>query len=565
MITKSRKNYNTKPTPKKKRCTDLLLSKLIKLNESKDAASCSKIRVSQVKGMITRKLKRGARLYKVYWTIAFKNSQYRSTKQRYSASDIRLICKELLERDGMRKVGDRSIQKDIKLLNQMGLLETVTKRFVKNKGSVSCVNSSSYHIQNMKLASKYKQIIDTYLEEEIIEALRDKIIVGDFDKDIASVKFDKNQFDTDEIAKIASAVKLEENTISLNEVISKVISEVAKVVKFDKNQFDTDEIAKIASAIKPEEINMSGSGQKKHSKRQASLQTKTNKPDKKLKQQQVNTNSKNSHIENSHIIKLNNNYNKNSIEVDSEKGTVKKKTTQENRGVASRLAFRYKVSSRYMNEIGSNSPNEATYINALLNLETAIKQYEKEYSIKDIASHFKEQFISRYKRKIWMMMKRKDEVVSDYHIIWELRFKDRYKAKEREKERQVASKKAACTTKETRDIVFSVLLDRLERGPDSRYLLNIDLRKAVRLYMNSLGDKVSYKGILNDSYYNNILDRLVKDQVGRACSGFATELNVELKDHAPRACSGFASLQSMRRQGNQVSNSFKSSALKEVR
>ncbi|UGQ16703.1 plasmid maintenance protein [Borrelia sp. RT5S] len=535
MITDHRKKYNTKPTPNKKKREDLLLNRLMKLNESKDAASCGKIKVFQVQDIIKRKSYRGDRLHKIYWTVNAKNKQYKHLNQRYSASDIYLICMDLLERDGQKKVSKRTIQNDIKLLNQMGLLKTVTIRFGVDKGS------TSFYMQNMELASKYKQIIDTYLEKQLIEGLKDKIIIGDFDEHIASVKFDQNPFDTDQ------AINVDESTISLNEVVSKVISEVAGKVA-------NEVISEVAGeVITPEEINMRVAKEKKEKKSRklkASLETKSNKSDKKqkegIKQQQAI-----SHGRVSDPMKPNNNYSKNSIEVNKEKRLEKVNTTQVKRGrVVSRLAVEYKISSRYMNEISKHCINEATYINAMLNLETALKQYEKEYSIKDIASNFKEQFISRYKRKIWMMMKRKDEVVSDYHIIWELRFKDKYKAKNSESKREG---KAIEVNKETRSIIFSVLIDSLERGPYRKCFPNLassDLRKTVRLYMNSLGDKLSYKGILNNSYYYNILDRLKKNYTPRgACGGFVTP-----KESITHQRSNIF-----------VNKGFKSSTLREVR
>ncbi|WP_236842431.1 hypothetical protein [Borrelia hermsii] len=53
-------------------------------------------------------------------------------------------------------------------------------------------------------------------------------------------------------------------------------------------------------------------------------------------------------------------------------------------------------------------------------------EYKGEYHIKDILEHFLKQFSNRYKYKVWMMMRRKDGVISDYELIWEGRFRDWY-------------------------------------------------------------------------------------------------------------------------------------------
>ncbi|AHH13366.1 Hypothetical protein BHO_0123100 (plasmid) [Borrelia hermsii YBT] len=60
----------------------------------------------------------------------------------------------------------------------------------------------------------------------------------------------------------------------------------------------------------------------------------------------------------------------------------------------------------------------------MINLETAIIEYRREYYIEDILEHFLKQFSNRYKYKVWMMMRRKDGVISDYELIWEGRVRD---------------------------------------------------------------------------------------------------------------------------------------------
>ncbi|WP_234932160.1 plasmid maintenance protein, partial [Borreliella garinii] len=81
------------------------------------------------------------------------------------------------------------------------------------------------------------------------------------------------------------------------------------------------------------------------------------------------------------------------------------------------------VPENFLHRVKGMSNNQTTYINALYNLETALKEYTQ-YELVDVLEHFFEQFSSKYKYKVWMMMKRSDGVVSDYKLIWQERFRE---------------------------------------------------------------------------------------------------------------------------------------------
>ncbi|WP_336512586.1 plasmid maintenance protein, partial [Borreliella garinii] len=87
------------------------------------------------------------------------------------------------------------------------------------------------------------------------------------------------------------------------------------------------------------------------------------------------------------------------------------------------------VPENFLHRVKGMSNNQTTYINALYNLETALKEYTQ-YELVDVLEHFFEQFSSKYKYKVWMMMKRSDGVVSDYKLIWQERFREFIKNKE---------------------------------------------------------------------------------------------------------------------------------------
>ncbi|QFP42556.1 hypothetical protein F9Y90_05530 (plasmid) [Borrelia miyamotoi] len=60
----------------------------------------------------------------------------------------------------------------------------------------------------------------------------------------------------------------------------------------------------------------------------------------------------------------------------------------------------YKISKKYLKQVKECSNNNSTYINSLINLETAIVEYKHEYNIEDILEHFLKKFYNRYRNKI---------------------------------------------------------------------------------------------------------------------------------------------------------------------
>ncbi|WP_241766587.1 plasmid maintenance protein [Borrelia coriaceae] len=114
-----------------------------------------------------------------------KNTNYRQScgVEEYSACDIYNIVNKLLEKDGQKTVCKRTIERDIKLLNEMGLLKSKIIRFGENKGSIS------FYKQNMQLAHLHKDIISKYLLHLLKENLNDKKIIGNFDDSLEDDNF----------------------------------------------------------------------------------------------------------------------------------------------------------------------------------------------------------------------------------------------------------------------------------------------------------------------------------------------------------------------------------------
>ncbi|ASJ27715.1 plasmid maintenance protein [Borrelia turicatae] len=336
----------------------LILNNLIETNKDKTSPDIKEICVSQVKSLITRALNKYDRLIKIYWIINAKNKNYKKSSgiEEYSASDIYNIVSKLLENDGHKKVCRRTFERDLKLLNESGLIKSKIRKFGKNKGSIS------HYVQNMELDHIHKEIILEYLKEELKEKLKDKRIVGDFDQDYKNTTFNYTKL---ERLNILSKLR-QHNNISQ-------MSHVRKSAVFNKANISY--------------IN------NKNSKEMLLGKTVTVKPRKcKLK--------------------------RNDVEI--------------------RLVSKHKIDKRYLTRVKECSNNDATYINALINLERAIIEYRNEYNIEDILEHFLKQFSNRYKYKVWMMMRRSDGIISDYELIWEGRFRDwypnKYKSNYRPKE-----------------------------------------------------------------------------------------------------------------------------------
>lgn len=83
------------------------------------------IRVSQVETMIKKmRAQQYERILKVYWAISVKNQNYKNSfgVDRYSACDIYKIVVELLKRNSKKTPCVRTVQRDIKMLNDIGLI-----------------------------------------------------------------------------------------------------------------------------------------------------------------------------------------------------------------------------------------------------------------------------------------------------------------------------------------------------------------------------------------------------------------------------------------------------------
>ncbi|WP_210366315.1 plasmid maintenance protein [Borreliella garinii] len=338
--------------------TEKIVQKLINLNCQK---SCiNDITVSQVKFLIKKMvINKFNRLAKVYWAIDLKNKQYKETggAKCYSASDIYKIVASLLERDGKKVVCMRTVRNDIKILNEMHLLRSIIRKL--GKGKRGGYGSVAHYVQNMLFAKRHKQIILEHLVKLLEENLKDKKIVGDFDKAIQDVEFKVENLEQPINHYFQNGnVNLPVNIISAHTISAHTISAHTISAQYNKANIG-------------------------------------------------NINIKNS-ILNSKTQKNKSNFKKNNLE-----NSLMERNVPEN----------------FLHRVKGMSNNQATYINALYNLETALKEYAQ-YELVDVLEHFLEQFSSKYKYKVWMMMKRSDGVISDYKLIWQERFREFIKNKE---------------------------------------------------------------------------------------------------------------------------------------
>ncbi|ACJ73444.1 conserved hypothetical protein (plasmid) [Borreliella afzelii ACA-1] len=120
-----------------------LLKKFVSFNFRKKFCRGT-IRVSQVETTIKKmRAQQYERILKVYWTISVKNQNYKNSfgVDRYSACDIYKIVVELLKRNSKKTPYVRTVQRDIKMLNDIGLIRTKLRKLGKdNIGHVSVVH-----------------------------------------------------------------------------------------------------------------------------------------------------------------------------------------------------------------------------------------------------------------------------------------------------------------------------------------------------------------------------------------------------------------------------------------
>lgn len=352
---------------------------LIKLVENNNKKTCTgTVKVSYVESLIKKMcVNPYKRMLKVYWAIDVKNNDYKKTfgVERYSACDIYKIVAKLLEKDGKRVVCNRTVQRDIKILNDLGLIQTVIRKFGKDKTGHGSV---AHYIQNMQFVAYHKEIIWEYFVSLLEEKLANKKIVGDFDWNIQNAVFKVSKFQQNIQNKFQNHTK---NTTSFRFVDNKVSH---------KNSYGTFE----------QSCDISLHSQ--HSKSRVNTMSPHESPPVINKANISNIkykNSKNSNI-NSKILKNN---------LDPEKNNVEDRLIQRD------------VPKDFLYRIKDLSNNESTYKNALNNLETVLDDHQ-DVKVKYILEHFLEQFTNCYRYKVWMMMKRNDGVISDYDLIWKDRF-----------------------------------------------------------------------------------------------------------------------------------------------
>uniref|UniRef100_UPI0004650C3A plasmid maintenance protein n=1 Tax=Borrelia persica TaxID=44448 RepID=UPI0004650C3A len=177
IVTKDKKNFKSTGT---KSQIKSILKGLVDLNQYKTSPEIINISVSQVRLQVIKTFKRYNRMLKIYWAINTKNKDYKKSSgvEEYSASDIQNMVSKLLENDGYKKVCKRTIERDIQILNEIGLIKSKIRRLGVGNGSIS------HYIQNIKFVHRHKEIIFEYLKERLKENLKNRRIVSDFHQDI---------------------------------------------------------------------------------------------------------------------------------------------------------------------------------------------------------------------------------------------------------------------------------------------------------------------------------------------------------------------------------------------
>ncbi|MCD2401610.1 plasmid maintenance protein [Borreliella bissettiae] len=325
--------------------------------------------------------------------IDVKNQNYKNScgVVRYSARDIYRLVADLLKKDGKKVVSVRTVQRDLKLLNEIGLIKTKLRRFGKDsKGQ----GSVAYYIQNTELVAYHKEIIWEYLVQLLYEKLENKKIVGDFDEDIKNAVFN--------VSKTAKFYNVTNNPL-------KYFSDTSNGAPNFSNNF-SDKFSRHSERLS-ENIFLETSCDIAPANQDIDSRTTMSHHSPPAVFNKANIsysnykNSKNS-LYNSKIQKNNINFEKKDIET---------KLIERN------------IPKDFLSRIKDLSNNPTTYRNALYNLDKALDEH-KESNLKYVLEHFLDQF-SIYRYKVWMMMKRRDGVISDYEVIWKERFGEFVKKK----------------------------------------------------------------------------------------------------------------------------------------
>ncbi|AJA90681.1 hypothetical protein OY14_04340 (plasmid) [Borreliella chilensis] len=95
------------------------------------------------------------RRLKIFWVIQKLSSNYFKSKKKYSLSNVVVMTNSILGKKGCKKVTKRTIQNDIKIFENLGLIKSYFKPLGKNNGSFT------YYTINKKLEKIAKKIIST--------------------------------------------------------------------------------------------------------------------------------------------------------------------------------------------------------------------------------------------------------------------------------------------------------------------------------------------------------------------------------------------------------------------
>ncbi|WPM06331.1 plasmid maintenance protein (plasmid) [Borreliella sinica] len=95
------------------------------------------------------------RRLKIFWVIQKLSANYFVSKKKYSLSNVVIMTNSILEKRGFKKVTKRTIQNDIKIFENLGLIKSHFNPLGKNNGSFT------YYTINRALEKLAKKIIST--------------------------------------------------------------------------------------------------------------------------------------------------------------------------------------------------------------------------------------------------------------------------------------------------------------------------------------------------------------------------------------------------------------------
>ncbi len=186
------------------------------------------------------------RRLKIFWVIQKLSANYFISKKKYSLGNVVVMTNSILEKKGFKKVTKRTIQNDIKIFENLGLIKSHFNPLGKNNGSFT------YYTINKALEKLAKKIISTaYFINKKIKHEKSK------NKELKKIKIIEEsqnykisyQITSHLLSNNISKNYKNSNYSCKNQKIKKTINFLEKEIKKKSKEINLEEIKKITENI----------------------------------------------------------------------------------------------------------------------------------------------------------------------------------------------------------------------------------------------------------------------------------------------------------------------------